>query len=531
MKKAALAWMVLLVVAMTVPAFAADATGIFFDFSATETFTERAPGVADRAATVAAQAALNANLVERQVVAGLEKPLVVRAAPDAVRSVLEASRTVGRLPVGVATEMDFAIDFADFVPRGIVHRSALRLPLGALGIEKEGFVWTGSIASPGAKAMRLHLTGVSLPVGVELYVYNERGEARGPYAARQGEIWTHTLLGEQLHLQLRYGGGETAAALADTRFHLSAVGHLTERFVLGVMGGPAPEGLAERAFCSFNEPCVENAACQSVPGAIAAAEDAVAEMLFASGQFLYICTGGLLADTDASTQIPYFLTANHCIGNNSEASSLETFFQFTTNCNGSCYNFQTAGLPGTVGSTIASGSGTSDYTLLQLSQAAPAGSAFLGWNSTAVAFSNGTNLYRLSHPGGAPQAYSRHSVDTSKGTCGSWPRGNWIYSHDTLGATEGGSSGSPVLNGSGQVVGQLSGACGFNVNDPCDSNSNATVDGAFAAYFNSVSPFLDPSGGPGPGTCTLGQKGDSCTSNSQCCSNNCKGRTGRKTCK
>jgi hypothetical protein len=74
------------------------------------------------------------------------------------------------------------------------------------------------------------------------------------------------------------------------------------------------------------------------------------------------------------------------------------------------------------------------------------------------------------------------------------------------------------LNGSGQVVGQLSGACGFNVDDPCDAASNATVDGAFANYFNEVEAFLDP------GSCL--PPGAECTSNSECCSNRCRHRPG-----
>ena len=36
------------------------------------------------------------------------------------------------------------------------------------------------------------------------------------------------------------------------------------------------------------------------------------------------------------------------------------------------------------------------------------------------------------------------------------------------------------------------GACGTNVNDPCDSVNNATVDGAFAFYWTSVQPILAP---------------------------------------
>jgi len=63
-----------------------------------------------------------------------------------------------------------------------------------------------------------------------------------------------------------------------------------------------------------------------------------------------------------------------------------------------------------------------------------------------------------------------------------------------VGATEGGSSGSPVVRSDGKVVGQLSGACGTNLSDNCDAVLNATVDGAFASYYSEVAQWLDPSG-------------------------------------
>lgn len=39
------------------------------------------------------------------------------------------------------------------------------------------------------------------------------------------------------------------------------------------------------------------------------------------------------------------------------------------------------------------------------------------------------------------------------------------------------------------------------------------------------------SGGGGGGGCTLGQRGDSCSSDAECCSGKCKGRRGRQTCR
>jgi V8-like Glu-specific endopeptidase len=293
------------------------------------------------------------------------------------------------------------------------------------------------------------------------------------------------------------------------------------------MGAGVP--MATSAFCSDNASCVVNAACASIPPAIQPAKDAVASILFQSGGY-YICSGGLVADTVTTSVVPYFLTANHCISTSSEASSMETYFDYTTTCsNPNCTEPYFSGKADTLGAQIVKSNSAGDYTLLRLSSTPTTQdgvATYLGWQPNAVANSNGVHLYRLSHPKGSPQAYSEHVVDTSAPTCRTWPRGERIYSRDVVGATEGGSSGSPVLNGSGEIVGQLSGACGYNVNDVCDSNSNATVDGAFAYYYSDVAPYLDPAGGP-----SCSPSGASCSAASQCCSGTCRGRPGSKTCK
>lgn len=465
---------------------------------------------------------------------GARESRILVPVSDAERDAITAS-TEARLRIGIVKELAPPVIF-----RGTDGLTARAEQGGrAAGVLEPtadgGYVWAATLESPGATALRLHLTDMDLAPGVEIYLHSERGEAFGPYTETgllgTGEFWSHTIAGERVTVQLRQPG--LGGASAPSTFTIREIGYVD---LTRIPGMPKVDLQVGEQLCSFNANCVENANCNAIPAAIQNARDAYAHMEFVQGAFLFYCSGGLVA-TNPSSGTPYFLTANHCLSSNNVASSLQAFFQYDTSCGGACpgtlpfYNDTPPPFPRTVGATLKATSGTSDYTLLQLTQSAPAGSAFLGWTKTAVANSNGTALYRISHPGGAPQAYSTHVVDTSKPTCQGIPRGAWIYSEDTLGATEGGSSGSPVLNASGQIVGQLTGACGTDVNNQCNFQDNATIDGAFANYYCGVQPFLDPADTScgGGGGCT--PVGGSCTANSECCSNACKGKPGAKKCK
>jgi hypothetical protein len=72
----------------------------------------------------------------------------------------------------------------------------------------------------------------------------------------------------------------------------------------------------------------------------------------------------------------------------------------------------------------------------------------------------------------------------------------------------------------------VSGATMFPSVASCN-NGPASIEADDAAGLNAL---YSGGGGP-PGGCELGQKGDSCTSDAECCSGKCRGPNGKKTCK
>jgi V8-like Glu-specific endopeptidase len=500
-------WLGLISMCLSIPGFAAPPSADFLfaaQVSPETVGTPRDPG-----ARAAEMQALQEQLVARQVKGVLKGAAVVELTAAERRQIDTPGNGVERrYLVGVAKPV--AVQFS-------TARSG------------ENVIWSAAVSVPGATALRAHLKGVDLPEGAALYVYNLAGQAFGPYTGRgplgDGELHTNTVFGEQLLLQVQ----SPAENLRAPRLNVAEVGILGARFAAprynskGAFSLDDMKAITANAsnLCSNNANCVVNAACTS-SSVVNDAKDAIASILYQSGASFYICTGGLVADSVVTSVIPYFLTAHHCISSSGEASSVETYFDYQTTCsNPNCTQpYNNTG--DTVGATIMATNSSSDYSLLRLSSTpvtADGVATYLGWLSTPVANTNNLALYRISHPKGSPQAYTEGVVDTAKPTCRTLARGSFIYSRDTLGATEGGSSGSPVLNGAGQIVGQLYGACGTDLNNVCNAAANGTVDGAFAASFPALAPFLNP------GACL--SNGSACTTSGQCCSGSCKGKVCR----
>ena len=286
---------------------------------------------------------------------------------------------------------------------------------------------------------------------------------------------------------------------------------------------------SRRLTCSYNEPCIEHAGTPTShdcggthSSAVDDARMGVAGILFQTSSGAYGCSGSLINGPDINGDL--FLTAYHCISTTSEASSIEFYFfeyEDCGACNGGFSNNINGQIPSQQGAVIMNTYPDTDATLLRLKGIAPTGAVSLGYSTTPIASADGTNLYRISHPRLGHQAYSDQKVDTARGHCQTLPVGNYTYSSAIFGNIEGGSSGSPVVNSLGQIVGQLYGLCGASPRVVCNKYrgrvpfyskyDDAIVDGALAASYTAFEPWLSM-----PATCK--GAGETCDSNTTCCS-------------
>jgi len=224
------------------------------------------------------------------------------------------------------------------------------------------------------------------------------------------------------------------------------------------------------------------------------AKNAVAHMQFViAGEGTFICTGTLLADTVSTSQIPYFYSANHCISNQTVASTLNTFWKYeATSCNSGveAAKIQLAGGatflysdPDTSTTNVPNGT---DGLLLRLNNTPPAGSEFAGWDSATLA--NSSNTIGIHHPSGDAKKVSlgqQISSDSELIEVG------WLS-----GTTEGGSSGSGLFTtdpGGYRLRGGLYGGNASCANSGSLANtSNRDYYSRFDVVFPNISQWLSP---------------------------------------
>ena len=202
----------------------------------------------------------------------------------------------------------------------------------------------------------------------------------------------------------------------------------------------------------------------------------------------YMCSGAMINNTSFDLT-PYYWTAWHCIIDENPSTFRFYFDYETSSCNGSWANTGSY----EYGSIVLEDSNgmDSDYALLLITDNTISNNIFYsGWDKSS---SNPIISCGVHHPNGDPKkinfdddtAYSSGAINWQGQ--GSSPAGShWRVLWDE-GGTYGGSSGSPVFNNEGLLVGQLSGGSGN-----CYSGDTEDFYGKFSRAFSDVSSYLDP---------------------------------------
>jgi lysyl endopeptidase len=350
-------------------------------------------------------------------------------------------------------------------------------------------LWRLRLESPGALWMVLGFDSYRLQDGGRLWIYDEEKRTiLGPYTVADvrdhGELWTPPIEGDAVTVELLWPKarrGETPA------LHLGTVSHGYKPF--GSIGLSRYEkALGDSGACNIDVNCPLGNDWQDEKRGV---------VILLSGGTGF-CTGSMINNTGntGATCTPYVLTAAHCT-----AGPSTTFgFNFERSGCGS-------GNPGppttftVTGATVRGNFASSDFTLLQMSSLPPQSFNFYfnGWNRDP---SPTTSTWVIHHPSADAKKISRDGDPPINGS--NWGTNHWRIDDSSAdpahrgyeeGTTEGGSSGSPLFNPAGQIIGQLHGGLASCASDTWDEYGKVAASWTGGGTPASrLSDWLDPLG-------------------------------------
>jgi hypothetical protein len=346
------------------------------------------------------------------------------------------------------------------------------------------------IVSPGAVALRAALEFASLAKGDDNQ-WSRNGIANGVILRFQGDgaqvfefsstylstretNWSPAVDGEAMTIEIVLAPGLAPDKLA---LRIPQISHFDI--------APASNHLTFADKIGESDYCERDMVCRSSPPTnFRSTGNAVARMLFTKSGSSYLCTGTLL-NNSSSPKRQLFWTANHCIGTQTVANTLQTYwFYEATTCGGSTVSSAARTLTG--GADLRHNNSTRDTSLLELKTAPPTGAVYAGWTSAAIT-STGTAIEGIHHPAGDVKMYSLGSVTSTSTTLsglGPFYRVQW-----STGVTEGGSSGSGLFTitstGGYQLRGGLYGGSSY-----CSTPTSPDYYSRFADVYSSISSYF-----------------------------------------
>ena len=427
-------------------------------------------------------------------------------APDVEHLIAEdlENASKDKIPrIGVEIDADISMDNAG---------TWTDLPLGAR-------LWTLKITVPGAKALNLGFENFHLAEGCKLFFYNEnRRQVIGAFTSENNPkdgIWgIEVIQGENLYVEYYEPAYKKSGNVDKTTFHIFSVGYFYRdlphlRYY--------EEMHTKSTGWHSSDDCEVDVNCTPVGDNWQDEKRGVAEIFLLSNNQWGWCSGSLVNNTN-NDGTPYFLTAYHCgegETSSSEYSRWQFYFKYEVPANqasgsGTSSNISEPSYKTLTGCTEkASGSinGGSDLLLLQLNTTPTATYEpyYNGWNRANIAPSNGVGIH---HPAGDVKKISTYSsastgtyrqrnednTITTSATNAHWQL-QWTANANGHGVTEGGSSGSPLFDSNGFIVGTLTGGSSY-----CTATAGSDSYGKFYYHWESngtadnkrLKPWLDP---------------------------------------
>lgn len=249
--------------------------------------------------------------------------------------------------------------------------------------------------------------------------------------------------------------------------------------------------------CMINVNCTESNNYKKVVSS-------TVKMVVTSGSVSYFCTGNIINNTKLDGT-PFVLSANHCSLNSSSSDYPNWIFIFSFEFP-ACANLsvepvikQLKGCSLVAQSGNDGGDISSDFMLLKIKSSIPDAwnINFIGWDRSGSATSSGVCLH---HPDGDVKKISTYNTAPTISSYGRFTANThfrvfWASTQSGKGVTQGGSSGSGLINSSGLLIGTLTGG-GSN----CIDNSMSDFYGRFSMHWDKfgtnnvdrLKPWLDP---------------------------------------
>lgn len=323
-------------------------------------------------------------------------------------------------------------------------------------IDENVSVWRVRIQSEGALALALNYNAFWIPSNGEFYVYSpDKSKILGAYTNKNNHssgVFANELIeGDELILEyVKKGNSNPIIHINKLMYAYRSVSSKQQARNFGDSGA-----------CHVNVNCSpEGDDWQDV-------KTSVCRISVRIGNNAYWCSGSLLNNTAEDCK-PYVLTADHCAfdsdndvyASQNDMNQWVFYFNYEADqCENPSSNPSSKTMSGCSFVSNSSENGNinnnSDFHLIELNNSLPFeyGLYVAGWNRNNSSSSQGVGIH---HPAGDIKKISTYTQSANSANGGTDWRVRWAETSTDHSVTEGGSSGSPLLNSNKQVVGNLS---------------------------------------------------------------------------